>query len=213
MRSFLTLVFFFLVCGFCSGRQPAATSNGPDTADFVLVRKDHGVALYERWYSISDDLQAREVKATFVVKASAEEAIALIKDEAKGKEWNRNTESYKVLNKNDNAWVGYIQYDLPWPVSDQDCVLRYDVYLRDHATEVLFANTHHPAFPPQKRVQRIPQISGKWVFTERGNDIAVEYYITTTPSSTLPTWITDPIIRKNLIETLTGFREILEKNG
>ncbi|MGC1241633.1 MAG: hypothetical protein WA874_08595, partial [Chryseosolibacter sp.] len=53
-------------------------------------------------------------------------------------------------------------------------------------------------------------ISGKWVFTKTVEGFLVEYYITTRPSSTLPTWLTDPIIRNNLAETLRSFSKILE---
>ena len=70
--------------------------------------------------------------------------------------------------------------------------------------------TDHSSFPVRNRVARIPQIEGKWIFTAFDDKLQVEYYIATTPSKTLPGWVTDPIIRNNLVETLHIFRQILE---
>ena len=206
--------FVVILCSFywISADGMDGNSN-PDTANFVLVKKNNGISLYERWYSINASQQAREIKATFTIKTDPYTAVALIKDESRGKQWNKNTQSYKVLSQNDHIWFGYIQYDLPWPVSNQDCVLRYNQNHSGNVLHVEFENTDHPSFPVRKKIQRIPEINGRWIFTKTNDGVAVEYYISTTPSNTLPTWLTDPIIRNNLIETLQVFRSILESNG
>jgi hypothetical protein len=212
MRLPWTRALSFIICGFFSSETPALGKNCEiDTANFVLVKQDDGITLYERWYAVNENQHAREVKATFTVNAETDAAVALIRNESLGKKWNKNTEEYRVLPSAGGIWFSYIQYDLPWPVSNQDCVLRYDQQYFDNSMEIVFRGTQHPAFPVQKRIQRIPEISGKWIFKESAQGIDVEYYITTTPSSTLPTWLTDPIIRNNLIETLQGFRKILEQ--
>lgn len=214
MLSHLKWPLIAIMCSFSCISVAAMGNNGnPDTANFVLVKKNNGISLYERWYSINDSQQAREIKATFTIKTDPYAAVALIKDESRGRQWNKNTESYKVLSQNDNIWFGYIQYDLPWPVSNQDCVLRYNQNYFGNAVHVEFKNTDHPSFPIRKKIQRIPEINGRWIFTKTDNGVAVEYYISTTPSNTLPAWVTDPIIRNNLIETLEVFRSILESNG
>lgn len=203
-----------LICSFfCISVDSVGKNGGPDTANFVLVKENNGISLYERWYAFTPDKQAREIKATFHVKADSYAAVALIKDAARGRQWNKNTKAYEIVRENDSLWFGYIQYDLPWPVSNQDCVLQYNQNDSDKAVLVAFQDADHPSFPPRKKIQRIPEISGKWIFRESDNGISVEYYISTTPSNSLPTWLTDPIIRNNLIETLTIFRTILERKG
>lgn len=211
MRLQSNWIFIFAV--FALLGASAETVAETDTASFVLVKENNGVSLYERWYTVRPGLHAREIKATLTVNAGSEAALALIKDESKGRDWNRSTEQYRVLPGADDAWFSYIQYDLPWPVSNQDCVLKYNRYYSGNGMQIFFHNAHHPAFPIQKRIQRIPEISGKWIFRETSQGIAIEYYITTTPSDTLPTWITDPIIRNSLIQNLLKFKAILEKNS
>lgn len=188
-------------------------NNSNDTTDFTLVKRSDGIALYERWYAIGANEEAREVKATFTIRTSPEAALALLKDGSKGQLWNKSTNAYRLLDVRKNTWISYIEYDLPWPVSNQDCVLQYRVNGGTDTVTVTFLNIEHPALPVRKRVKRIPDIKGKWIFIQTVDGVRVEYYITTKPSDTLPNWLTDPIIRNNLIETLSGFRSILESGG
>lgn len=182
-----------------------------DTAEFTLVKTSGDIALYERWITPEPHQSARQVKAMFTLRASPAAAVALLKDGSRGRMWNKNTNSYRVVDVRDDAWVGYIQYDLPWPVSNQDCVLQYQAAGDEDSMVVTFEGTEHEQFPERKRVQRIEEIRGKWVFTKVDDgEVLVEYYITTYPSKTLPRWITDPIIRNNLIETVSAFRGMLE---
>lgn len=211
MQPGINYVLTLLVCGFGSISTDSYGKCGePDTADFVLVEENDGIALYERWYSISPDQQAREIKATFAVKTQSVDAATLIRNESRGREWNKNTKSYEIVSQNENRWIAYIEYDLPWPVSNQDCVLEYSQNYSQNCLQIEFKEANHPSFPVKKRIQRINEISGKWIFREGDHGLSIEYYITTTPSSTLPTWLTDPIIRNNLIQTLQEFRSILE---
>ena len=181
-----------------------------DTTSFVLVKSSHGIVLYERWYPITPDMRAREIKASFRIRATPEAAVALMKDASKGQRWNKNTCSYKVVNDADNQWVSYIQYDLPWPVSNQDCVLQYEQIHASDTVSIIFKGIKHPLFPESKRIQRIQELNGKWVFVKKDDEYHVEYYISTTPSKTLPGWMTDPIIRNNLLDTMYAFRKTLE---
>ena len=183
-----------------------------DTADFTIIKRSGGITLYERWYSFGPRQFAREIKATFNVRATPAAAVNLIKDELRGKKWNHNSDSYKVVDSELNTWICYIQYDLPWPVNNQDCVLQYHHYDSAGRLVIDFKGIDHTLFPIKNRVQRIAEISGRWIFSETAEGTIVDYYITTTQSKTLPGWLTDPIIRKNLIETMDSFRKILEND-
>lgn len=207
------LVTTVLVAVFLHGNATGMHDAAPDTAEFTLVKTSGDIALYERWISPEPNQSARQVKATFTLRASPAAAVALLKDGSRGRMWNKNTNSYKVVDVSRNSWVGYIQYDLPWPVSNQDCVLQYQATGHSDSLVISFEGTQHDRFPERKRVQRIAEIQGKWVFTKVADgEVLVEYYITTHPSKSLPKWIADPIIRNNLIETLDSFRTMLEND-
>lgn len=205
---FSAILMVFAAPDLWAGRQESS-----DTTAFTLVKTYDGVRLYERWYSIAGGEQARELKARFDVKSDAAAAVALIRDQGRGTTWNSRTKKYRILPSGTDAWLCHIEYDFPWPVSDQDCVLEFSERLIDGFLEVSFKGMDDPAFPARHNVQRIRNIAGKWVFRRAEDGISVEYFITTKPSTTLPAWITDPIIRNNLMTTLTSFRGILEADG
>lgn len=204
-------LFIFLVVS-TTGNSLTIRDKLTDTADFTLVKASGGIALYERWYSLTPHSRAREIKAIFTVRAKPGDAVSLMRDESKGTFWNKTTSVYKVVEKQDSRWISYIQYNLPWPVSNQDCVLQYNQYFSSDTLKVIFKGIDHPSFPIQGRTQRIQEISGKWLFAKAENGIHVEYYVTTTPNKNLPGWLTDPIIRNNLLETMVAFRDILERD-
>lgn len=182
-----------------------------DTAGFVLVKRSGGVALYEKWNTLETNEPARELKAVLNLRAEMNAVAALIKDERQGMQWNKHASAYTVVPEGRKHWVCHIQYDLPWPVSNQDCVLKYTTQQASDTLAITFESVEHRMFPVQSGVTRIAGLKGKWVLLKTADGIKVDYFITTTPSKTFPRWVTDPIIRNNLLNTMVAFRTILEK--
>ena len=208
-----TLVVIMLLAHFLPGNARRMDMSSIDTADFTLVKAARGIALYERWYTVTSTVSAREIKATFTVRTEPAAALALLRNDMKGELWNKNANTYEVVDIREHSWVSYIQYDLPWPLKNQDCVLEYNIRGEPDNLRITFRNIDHTAFPVKNRVQRIPDIRGRWILRALDGKVLVEYYISTKPSKTLPGWITDPIIRNNLLETVDAFRATLENAG
>lgn len=214
MKKAAFFIGIIIACtGFSEYRYKALSVDEHDTADYTLVKKSNGIELYEKWDSIDSETYAREVKAVFTVDTDLKSAAQLLQDQTKGKRWNKASSAYKIL-KEDDHWVSYIQYDLPWPVRNQDCVLRNtENYVGDSVLTIEFKSVIHSSFPARTNVERIDKVIGKWIFTKTPAGTQVEYFITTTPSKILPAWVTDPIIRNNLLNTLIEFRAILDKRN
>lgn len=186
-------------------------SGQKNSSEFELVKKDKGIALYERWYKMGSGELTREVKAVCHIDAPLDSAIALLKNESQAKNWNQGTHSVRILPQKGNNWVSYIQYNLPWPMENQDCVLQNTPQHISKDYKVIdFKTVEHEFFPEVKGVHRIPFIKGKWVFSQGNKGFTTEYYITTTPSTILPCYLIDPIIRNNLISTIDNFKSLLE---
>ena len=182
-----------------------------DSTGYQFLKKVKEIELYEKWYKVSNNQKAREVKAAYTIHVNIETAAALIEDEKKAMQWNKGSRLYRIIPMDDNSWISYIQYDLPWPLDNQDCVLQYNAYyLAFNIIVIDFKSVDHEIFPTLKNVSRLDKVKGRWTFKETSDGTRVEYLITTTPSATLPRWVTDPIVRNNLIETMDEFRDILE---
>ncbi|MBL7718835.1 MAG: hypothetical protein JNL72_08365 [Flavipsychrobacter sp.] len=181
--------------------------------DYKLVKKDDGVSLYEKWITAMNGEQARELKVVFVVNASPAQALALLKDQSKGPEWNPQADVFRIIPATESSWVSYVRYDIPWPVGDQDCCLQYTVKPAPGATEVHFQSTTHSLFPVKSGVGRIAGTRGKWVLENSGGkQTKVTYTITANRNNKLPKFITDPIIHDNMLESMALFTSLLENN-
>jgi hypothetical protein len=184
-------------------------SDGDTSEDeFVLVKKGSGILLYEKWNTIGNE-KAREIKAVFEVDSEFHSILSLLQHEPSGTKWNKNTETYKIKQEKDH-WICYIVYDLPWPASDQDCVLKFTEVATENSITLQFHSVDHAAFPKDNSLSRIEDITGKWVLNKSQKGIDVEYYISTKPSKSMPRWITDPIIRGNMLKGMAEFKRLLE---
>jgi hypothetical protein len=178
---------------------------------FTLVQKREGIALYERWFPFDSTINAREIKIVFEARSSMGSAINLLRDESSSNKWNPNISKFRVMKEGTNQWISYIRYDLPWPVADHDCVLRYFLDMQSESKSLVsFESGSHRSFPAVSGTSRLADIKGTWQFAQQKESIHIEYSVTTKPSSTLPRWMTDPIVRNNLLDMMVKFRNVLE---
>ncbi|CAL1520469.1 hypothetical protein MMC2321_04234 [Chitinophaga sp. MM2321] len=198
---------------FISQLLPANQLGGDD---FKLVKEERGISLYERWIPGAEKEPVRELKAVFFVHANKKDIHLLLTDQERGTDWNMEAKAYNVLPAGDeNTWITYIKYSIPWPFDDQDCCLKYHV--REEGkdgkpAEITFESTSHSRFPVFNKVTRITGVQGKWLLHEQGNgSVKVIYSISTNRSKKVPRWVSDPIVRGNLFETMNRFKTLVEK--
>jgi len=185
-------------------------------SEFKIVKKQGDIVLYERWITGSTGESVRELKAEFSVKSNTENVIALLKNQKEGTKWNMNTSVYKIVNTlNEDVWINYIKYDMPAMMDDQECCLLYQVASfsgEQNMLKVSFESTVSPLFPVNPDVKRITGVRGEWILRPQSNkSLKVTYLITSDKSSNIPRFVSDPIIRGNLLKTIESFRDLLEK--
>lgn len=188
-------------------------------ADFTLVRKDeaHGIYVYERWInfpSSNPPLRAREVKGDFAIHSTVSEAIALLKNESRIRDWQDHVTEFKVYPTDDTAtWREYSYHDIPWPVSDQDHFLQYDIQEGSTPEKVFIrfeTRVDNKLAPKRKDVTRM-HLSGSWLIEKTGNNrIHASYRILSKPIG-IPRIFTDPVIRSNIMTTIREYIRILEE--
>jgi hypothetical protein len=183
--------------------------------DFTLVRKspEEGIYVYERWIDFNDvnpPYKAREVKSDFPVDATIEEAVGLLKNEKRIKEWQHHVSEFAVFPTDDTAtWFEYSYHDIPWPVSDQDHYLQYTVKSaeKDHV-HITFESKVSNKFPVKEDVTRM-HLSGSWTFTRKSDGSTHASYRIMSKPIGIPRMFTDPVIRNNIMTTISRYREIL----
>jgi hypothetical protein len=190
----------------------------PEIEKFELVREDSPIFVYERWITFPGkvpEVKAREVKGEFLIKASMYGVLALLKDESKIKIWQSHVEDFKVYPQRDTSyWFEYSYHDIPWPVSDQDHFLRYDLeeVIPDKELVIRFESVVNPKISPVKKGVTRMELAGSWKLEQLApNQVKVTYRILSMPSS-IPRLFTDPVIRSNLMSTIKALTKLAQEN-
>jgi hypothetical protein len=182
--------------------------------EYKMVKKENSILIYERWITRQSNAKVRELKVVFMARSNKDEIVSLLKNEEAGVKWNGRAETYRIVNKEENGyWVNYTRYNTPIGMDDQDwCVqYHYQPEAGNGYTEVLFESIQDSRFPKDKDVKRITGVKGKWILEEQPNGyIKVTYIIATNKDSSIPRWISDPVIHNTIFDTMEEFKKLLE---
>jgi|AntRauTorckE5430_2_1112549.scaffolds.fasta_scaffold02684_4 hypothetical protein len=191
-----------------------ATPNVLQASSFELVDEESGIELYERWHKTTEGNAYRELKTVLKVKAPTTKLLHTLREEAQAKKWMRRVDEVRSFpGQHERHWYAYVHYGLPWPARDHDCTIAYrQVASTAGLTTIRFESVRLKNYPLKDGIERITGLSGRWEFQSQGNGYtAVRYFIQTTKASSLPRFITDPIVRSNMMRTMEGFREVAEQ--
>jgi hypothetical protein len=206
----IAFLFFSGVNVYCS-----AQSILPDDKGFRLIKEKDNVFIYERWITFpksNPPVEAREVKGVFTAHSTIKEGLELLRDEAKIQGWQSHVSKFKVFPLTDSTWYEYSYHDIPWPVSDQDHFLIYEIKINRPGERmfITFESLVHSSLGPIDEDATRMVLSGSWMFEARGKDIKITYRILSMPSS-IPRMFTDPVIRSNMMSTIKSYVKLLEE--
>ncbi len=182
---------------------------------FELVREDPPIHIYERWITFPGKVpavKAREVKSEFLINTTMHEMLAILQNETKIKVWQKHVSEFKVYPQQDTSyWKEYSYHDIPWPVSDQDHFLRYDIEeVSARHIFLTFRSIIDPKTAPVRKSVSRMELAGSWRFEQISpTHVKVTYRILSMPSS-IPRIFTDPVIRNNLMSTVKALTNLAE---
>jgi len=180
--------------------------------NFELIRSDDNINIYSRWIPADAERKTRQLKVEFTIEASSESILSVLYDETSYTYWMQSTKSYYRLKTIDaRNWYVYIQFSIPWPLNNQDCILKYEVNEIPEQFKTIITLTGVPDYlQTYHGIERISHMEGCWIITQKGeNKTHVEYFIYSKQAPKFPTWITDPLIQKNLIKTMKAFKDVV----
>lgn len=185
----------------------------PAASPFELVDEESGIELYERWHETKNGRAYRELKTVLRAKAGMESLIHTLREEQQAEKWMRRVDKVRSFpGRHQRHWYAYVHYGLPWPARDHDCTISYQQTAGEAGvTTIRFESVALKNYPVKDGIERITGLSGRWEFREQANGYTeVRYYIQTTKAASLPRFITDPIVRSNMMKTMEGYREVAE---
>lgn len=185
-----------------------------DNEGFSLVKEKDNISIYERWRffpKTDPPVEAREVKGVFYAKTDFKEAVALLRDEKQIQDWQSHVSKFKVYPQTDTTWFEYSYHNIPWPVSDQDHFLIYEIqYQTLDTVYVTFESIANDKFAPIDEDADRMRLAGSWLFEKHKDKLKITYRIYSYPSS-IPRIFTDPVIRSNMMSTIKSYIRIVEK--
>ena len=191
-------------------------SHGQDKEGFVVVKKEGTTTIYERWITFpnsSPPIEAREVKGEFFFRNTMFAGLNLIQDEEKIKRWQSHVSEFKVyLERDTTTWHEYSYHDIPWPVSDQDHWLKYTIkeFIPGKHLLITFESHENEALAPVRKGVTRMELSGSWKWEQISTtETKVTYRILSKPIG-IPKWLTDPIIRSNIMTTIEEYVALLD---
>ncbi len=212
---FRFIVASLLLLPFITNIQLKAQDSGIEKFD--LVKEEAPIFIYERWITFPGKVpavKAREVKSEFLINTSMYKILSILKDESKIKIWQKHVSDFKVYPQRDTTfWLEYSYHDIPWPVSDQDHFLRYDLVEKTPGKELFirFESTIDPKLAPVERDVTRMELSGSWRLEQISpQQVKATYRILSMPSS-IPRMFTDPVIRSNLMSTIKALTILAEE--
>ncbi|MDP2235514.1 MAG: hypothetical protein Q8J88_03670 [Bacteroidales bacterium] len=173
-----------------------------------ILRQENGVTLSSRWLSFGDSLKTREISLHFVVDASMQSVLINLIQPEKHLVWNNAIRSQKLLKHEGSTWITHTIYDIPYPFSQQDLVVKNRMLEEDQKTIILLSAL--PDFiAPIKNINRQRHYFGKWELSPLQNGTTqVRFSALSFADSGIPRFIRDPIIQNKLFNTFIMLKKL-----
>jgi hypothetical protein len=217
MKTKAIVLSMLLIAGGHSSHGNSFRITGSDESmkatEFTLEKTVSGVSIYTRWIPADASRLGKQVKAEFIVKSSVADVLLLLQRDSAFTTWmNGTSRYYRVKSVNETQWFSYVQFAIPWPFNNQDCIIRYEVQPGQTAHCVKVKMTGMPFMLKSfDGVKRIRHMEGWWILTRLNEtQTRVEYIMFSNQKPEFPRWITDPIIQKSLVKTMSSFRTLAE---
>lgn len=154
-----------------------------------------------------DRAQLLEYVAITTTNVTLEKCIKTMRDVSLHKVFMGDTEESKELETySENEWIAYYFFEPPWPMPDNDCVMKVTMDISDNGKICSFNGESIPGLIEKKDAKRLGYYEYKYVFEELENNL-VEFYISVklTPVGSAPNWMVRKWFPKGPIEFMEKF--------
>lgn len=186
-------------------------SPNTENPGFTLIKKDEAMELSERWITMEDGTESREVKFISRIHAPLDTVLKVLRNEQIGILWNSHALDFRIKETGENSWISYIRYRFPFPLSARECYLSNKLISEPGGETIYFRSYESGMFSNGDPLEQMKGLEGKWVLAPKGNFTELVYHIVSVPDNSLPRWLVDPIIRKNLWSSMEKLSAIIEQ--
>jgi hypothetical protein len=130
-----------------------------------------------------------------------------MRDVSLHKEFMGNTaESEELETLSETEWLAYYFFEPPWPMPDNDCIMKTSLSKSDDGKYIVFKGVSAPELIEKKDLKRLDYYEYEYSFEEK-EDKTVEFNIAVrlTPVSSNPAWMVKTWFPKGPIDFIEDF--------
>ena len=188
----------------CSSDVPDGMSNWEEIKD-----KD-GLKVFSRSNPKSN---INEVKVITTMNASLSALVYMVKRVEKQPDWAYSTaKAYVVRVYNNFHWVTYTLSDVPWPLSDRDCVTDVKMVQHPDSSITISSVSIDSLVDEVDGVVRLPMVKATWTFIPlEKRKTKVVFQILVKLGGMVPAWVANLFIEDGPFTTVRNFRAEVQK--
>jgi hypothetical protein len=210
MQSTGIMKIAMLMFGLLPGLGMIATA--PESWSHIDTKS--GVAMYERWVHLQNDVDVKERKGEMTIRGNARDVLKVISDPAKTKLWmSRVTDAYLIRKVSDQAWYTYTCFSLPWPFNNRDMVSLTTLKDNsDHTSFIIEMTSRETTIPVKPKATRMNNYKATWEIrkmSENYTKITLSAVSFNPPE--YPRFVQDKIMRGTFMENMQNLKGLLEK--
>ncbi len=175
--------------------------------EWICVKEDKDIALYEKWVKVNDSLNVRERRSVFVVDCNLEEVMIFLKDYTTIDTWMKVVKQARLVSEDDDNLI-YLIIGLPWPFAKRDLVARYSVLKVGNSSCVVQVQSER--LKETEKMIRINNYRATWTLTRfYSNKTKVEFNVFSNEPPIFPRWMQDLVIKKVFFNNLIRLKCLL----
>jgi hypothetical protein len=183
-----------------------------DCRDWEKVRDEKGVKIRTRWLLFGDTVKTREISLSFITDADTKDILVNLMQPEKVMKWNEGVRSFQLLKNEGSTWITHTVYDIPYPLSQQDLVVR-NVMLQEGKRTVILVTALPGYISLLENINRQQLYFGKWELSPSGNGFTeVKFSAVSFSKSGIPRFIRDPIVFNRLFNSFLKLKEQASSN-
>ena len=160
-----------------------------------------------------EEVQLIEYTASTITDVPLEQCIQTMRNVSLHKEFMGNTEESKELETlSETEWLAYYFFEPPWPMPDNDCVMKTSLSKSEDEKYIVFEGVSLPDLIEKTEVKRLDYYEYAYSFEEK-KDKSVEFTIAVrlTPVSSGPEWMVKTWFPKGPVEFMQDFITIAKE--
>lgn len=180
--------------------------------EWSFVKEEEGISIYHR---IEPGTSLKAYKGVTVLSEKLEDVSDLLVDFEAYNQWVDDISGMKTLKKTgDTLFVYFLEYDLPWPVTNRDLIAEASIRdNEDHTVRTIYSRCLYDFLPENDGVVRIKNFWQRWTLIRKGGnqtELILEGF--TDPAGSIPDWIYNMVILRTPYDVISGVREELSQH-